>query len=397
MGAIRNFKPSFFSTQSKVDPDSESTLAVDPAAGQDATMATVMMTQLNDTKLQVKFHRLMMMSEGNKVLRAYPLNRKVTHVGRSRRNHVKITDPLVSIRHLSVSVSGSSCVVNDLGSSNGTFINGERLVGGHVLKDGDEIMIGKTILRFAARQANAPLLPDRPHKQSIRSLLKKRYMLLTAAALFLVASVALVMHTTRTPSEILTAEGKSQTENTRDASPRASDDNIPATHPSTQNKAKTEPAKRQAPPKQETSHIQRALAEYAKGQLNRAIQTLKMVSAAKAETPEAFRARSLLSMINTVQGLYVQALEAEKQKRFAKTIECWDRLLTVDMELVGDRPSFFAAQAEQKVQSLSYAHALEAYREKNHDKARQLCQFILQINPKNPQALALQAKIDKKA
>ena len=67
------------------------------------------------------------------------------------------------------------------------------------------------------------------------------------------------------------------------------------------------------------------------------------------------------------------------------------------MELIGDRPSYFAIQAEQRVQALSYEFALDAFRNKNNAKARQLCQVILQIDPRNQQALALLAKIDSKA
>jgi hypothetical protein len=104
-----------------------------------------------------------------------------------------------------------------------------------------------------------------------------------------------------------------------------------------------------------------------------------------------------LSKVASVKTLYVQAIEAQKQDQFTKAVDYWDQLLLLDMELIGDRPSFFAEEAGYRVQALSYKHAVQAFQSKNHRKAKQLCQFILQINPKHAEALALQAKIDKKA
>jgi FHA domain/zinc-ribbon domain len=57
----------------------------------------------------------------------------------------------VSRRHARISLSGGNYLIEDLGSTNGTFINrGRRLAPGdrHPLKDGDEIIVGKTFLRF---------------------------------------------------------------------------------------------------------------------------------------------------------------------------------------------------------------------------------------------------------
>jgi tetratricopeptide (TPR) repeat protein len=146
-----------------------------------------------------------------------------------------------------------------------------------------------------------------------------------------------------------------------------------------------------------TPLIQQALNDYAAGHLEGAIQNLQAVSAARELTSEAFQAKQVLAMLQTVDKLHTRALLAQKQKKFAQAIASWDSLLALDMELIGDRPSFFAIEAEHRVQALSYEFALDAYRQKNNEKARQLCQVILQIDPKNQQALALLARIDSKA
>jgi pSer/pThr/pTyr-binding forkhead associated (FHA) protein len=57
----------------------------------------------------------------------------------------------VSRRHARITVTDGQYFLEDLGSTNGTFVNrGKRLPAGerYQLKDGDEIIVGKTFLRF---------------------------------------------------------------------------------------------------------------------------------------------------------------------------------------------------------------------------------------------------------
>lgn len=57
----------------------------------------------------------------------------------------------VSRRHARITRRGDEYFVEDLGSTNGTFVNrGRRLLPGdrQALRDGDEIIVGKTFLRF---------------------------------------------------------------------------------------------------------------------------------------------------------------------------------------------------------------------------------------------------------
>lgn len=396
MGAINTVKPKFFGPSRNKCADRESTVSLGTVQDPETTMATVMMTGIYDTREQIQFNRLMLVAQDDTVAEIYPLTRKLTHVGRSRRNHVCIKDPLVSTKHLSVSVSDSTCVINDLDSSNGTFINGERLAGGRVLKDGDEVMLGKTILRFTARQSGAPVGPIEARRNPVEPLNKKKVGMLTAAVLCLVISATFIYHRTHNASARLATKDLTVAEETQGASLPASEAHVTASQPPVEANKATGPDV-QPESSEQTSRIQRALADYAAGLIYNARQTLKMLSTAMEVTPEALAARSALSMIGTVQELHTQALEAQAQKKYAEALAYWDRLLLADMELVGDRPSFFAMQAEQKVQTLSYEYALDAYRLKNLQKAKQLCQVILQINPQNQEALALLAKIDPKA
>lgn len=59
----------------------------------------------------------------------------------------------VSRRHARILIGANGCSIEDLGSTNGTYVNrGRRLIPGHPfpLVDGDELILGKTTLRFRA-------------------------------------------------------------------------------------------------------------------------------------------------------------------------------------------------------------------------------------------------------
>jgi len=74
-------------------------------------------------------------------------------VGRSVENQVVVPDPLVSRRHLRLIVTQNGIVVEDLGSSNGTYLlteGGERLVKVENVGKSAVLRIGRTKLRIVA-------------------------------------------------------------------------------------------------------------------------------------------------------------------------------------------------------------------------------------------------------
>ncbi|RME70667.1 MAG: FHA domain-containing protein [Planctomycetota bacterium] len=79
--------------------------------------------------------------------RVVALERPVTVVGRSSDCDVVLTDRKVSGRHFEIARVGRHYVLRDLGSTNGTYVNGRRVSEG-VLRLGDEITAGLTQLLF---------------------------------------------------------------------------------------------------------------------------------------------------------------------------------------------------------------------------------------------------------
>jgi Protein of unknown function (DUF3662)/FHA domain len=78
-----------------------------------------------------------------------PLGEYIVSVGRQNDCTIVLGDPNVSRHHAEVRPSGEGFVVVDLGSTNGTKVNGTR-VAEQPLHDGDEVTFGNTVMHFQA-------------------------------------------------------------------------------------------------------------------------------------------------------------------------------------------------------------------------------------------------------
>ncbi|MCI0339012.1 MAG: DUF3616 domain-containing protein [Acidobacteria bacterium] len=77
------------------------------------------------------------------------LNQVETDIGKASHNRLVISDPTVSNTHAIVIVRDGGYNIVDLGSSNGTFINGQSLGNNaHTLQHGDKIQLGQVVLTF---------------------------------------------------------------------------------------------------------------------------------------------------------------------------------------------------------------------------------------------------------
>ena len=81
--------------------------------------------------------------------RKFPLDKPVTTIGRSSMNDLPISDKMLSRQHARiVKDDDGGLSVEDLGSRNGTFLNGERLATPQPLKAGDRITLGGVTLKL---------------------------------------------------------------------------------------------------------------------------------------------------------------------------------------------------------------------------------------------------------
>ena len=95
--------------------------------------------------------------EGDDAGRQTPLEGSI-EIGREASTGLPIDDEQASRRHTRVTAEGDHALVEDLGSTNGTYLNGQPIEGQRTLRPGDRLRVGLTIfeLRTAADVQRQP-------------------------------------------------------------------------------------------------------------------------------------------------------------------------------------------------------------------------------------------------
>jgi len=86
------------------------------------------------------------------VISEFELNQEETTIGRKDDNAVHIDNLAVSSRHARILKIGKKVILEDLGSTNGTQVNGKDITK-HILQHGDVVTVGKHTLTFVALDA----------------------------------------------------------------------------------------------------------------------------------------------------------------------------------------------------------------------------------------------------
>ncbi|WP_155058778.1 DUF1707 and FHA domain-containing protein [Streptomyces blattellae] len=85
-----------------------------------------------------------------KLLLPHPGNGRPLRIGRDAANGLRLTHETVSRVHAELSRQGGMWVLRDLGSTNGTTVNGRRVIGAAVVREGDQVGFGRMSFRLAS-------------------------------------------------------------------------------------------------------------------------------------------------------------------------------------------------------------------------------------------------------
>ncbi len=108
----------------------------------------------DDTVVGARPHSLLALA-GPEQGQTFPLVADTTRLGRDLDNEIMLTDPRISRHHAEIELKGQDYLIFDMGSPNGVFVNAMRVTGPQVLRDGDNIRLGDTVLVFSPQPVGA--------------------------------------------------------------------------------------------------------------------------------------------------------------------------------------------------------------------------------------------------
>ncbi len=103
--------------------------------------------------------------------KVFPVDGTEFTIGRDTSNGISINDAEISRKHAKMELRGSAYVIQDLGSTNGTFVNGNRISGVQVLNPNDLVSFGENIILMYELVAdpNATMLSTKAPKTAVKA------------------------------------------------------------------------------------------------------------------------------------------------------------------------------------------------------------------------------------
>ncbi len=89
-------------------------------------------------------------------------------IGRSEDCHLRPHSDLVSRHHCAILIDNGAVAIRDFNSRNGTFVNGEKIVGQCDLKSGDKVAVGQ--LEFEIHAAHGSAIAHKPKVKGVRDV-----------------------------------------------------------------------------------------------------------------------------------------------------------------------------------------------------------------------------------
>jgi hypothetical protein len=88
----------------------------------------------------------LLVQQGPRAGQSFDLDKPVITLGREVGSDIVLEDPQVSRHHVRLTLQAGGYVIEDLGSTNGTFINEQRLMGVQPINPGDQIRLGDNVV-----------------------------------------------------------------------------------------------------------------------------------------------------------------------------------------------------------------------------------------------------------
>ena len=118
---------------------------------------------------------MLLVLSGRNVGTVIPLDISEITIGRDPACDVRLGDEGISRRHIRLAASGQEWTVEDMGSTNGTTVNGEKLAGRRELGEGDRILMGHTVLKFVRQAEIDTEYQTKIYEMSVRDPLTRLY------------------------------------------------------------------------------------------------------------------------------------------------------------------------------------------------------------------------------
>jgi diguanylate cyclase (GGDEF)-like protein len=136
------------------------------AKGNEEISERTVVTSIQKVSLPEDERAYILFISGPLIGKMYLLEDEETVIGRSPDTDICINDSRISRNHVSITLKGGRAIIEDLGSTNGTFVNGTRIKK-HVLSNGDKVHISSdTFFKFAIGDAAERMFQEEMHQMA---------------------------------------------------------------------------------------------------------------------------------------------------------------------------------------------------------------------------------------